>query len=474
MNKVLPLLKDDSFNGIRELSILIKVSQSIISTLDFQEVLQIISNGMSELLDIESAAIYLLENEKDLLLGATTPALDPNMPFALRKAVLNEHPHIEKAILSREPVIVTDTKEAKLSQKERDVVDMRSLRSLLYLPFVQKSKVLGVLILGTCNKIRPFSDQEVELGQTVANQLSIAIQNSKFHSDLENYKDNLERLVAERTNDLETLNEELKSMNEELNLKNELVSRQKEELQISLNELQAAQVKLIQSEKMASLGVLTSGVAHEINNPLNFIMGAHHGLEVFFNTKAPEHKESVSVLLEGLKAGVDRASKIVQGLNLFSRDNTAYNEQCSINLIIDNCLVMLQNQYKNNIQIEKSYEDGELVVPGNVGKLHQAFLNILVNSIQAIEDSGIIKIVTRKDGDAAFISIQDNGCGIPSENLSKITDPFFTTKEPQRGTGLGLSITYGVIRDHGGQLDFESKLNSGTTARIVLPGKFQL
>jgi C4-dicarboxylate-specific signal transduction histidine kinase len=440
--------QNNSSQSIRELRIIIKIGQNLISTLDYNKVLQIISDGMSELLEIETAAIYTIEEKQELLLGATTPPLDPQMPYNFRKAIVADHPNIQKVIFTRKPLFIADTKTAQLSPSEKTVVEVRNLRSLLFLPFIQEDKILGVLILGTCNKSRTYTDHEIELGQMVANQLSIAIHNSRLLVDLENYKNNLEKLVAERTQEIEATNEELKT---------------------TLNNLKSLQVKLIQSEKMASLGVLTAGIAHEINNPLNFIMGAYQGLENFFNDTAPEHKDRVSVLLKSLETGVERASGIVQGLNQFSRNSETIQEDCYIHSIIDNCLLMLLNQFKDKIRIEKFYADDSIVVKGNVGRIHQVFTNVLTNSIQSIENKGLISITTLNNKDVVLISISDTGCGIKQEYLKKITDPFFTTKKPNEGTGLGLSIAYNIIQDHNGQLEFKSEIDKGTTVTITLP-----
>jgi len=254
-----------------------------------------------------------------------------------------------------------------------------------------------------------------------------------------------------------------------LSLKNRIIGFQKNEIENNLNKLKEAQNKLVQSEKMASLGVLTAGVAHEINNPLNFINGAYLGLNSFFTKKVPQYKEEVSVLLNGLQTGVERASEIVKGLNHFSRDSKSYNEECSLHKIIDNCLLMLKNKYRYSILIDKQYEQNEIKLIGNEGKLHQVFINILSNSIQAIEKNGVISITTTKNKNNISITIKDNGCGIKHENISKILDPFFTTKAPGEGTGLGLSIAYNIINEHHGDIEFESELNKGTTVKITLP-----
>jgi signal transduction histidine kinase len=130
---------------------------------------------------------------------------------------------------------------------------------------------------------------------------------------------------------------------------------------------------------------------------------------------------------------------------------------------------MLNNQLKDRIEVQKKFTNEAFKVYGNVGKLHQVFINILSNSIQAIDKNGSISISTYKQKKTIVIEIVDSGSGISKENLSKITDPFFTTKDPGKGTGLGLSIAYSIIQDHKGTIEFQSEINSGTTVIISLP-----
>lgn len=459
--------------SFRELNILIRISQDIISTLEFEKVLQIISDGMSELLEIETAAIYVLENQNELLLGATTPALPPEMPIVLRRASLGDHPHIQKTINEAKPIRIADTARAKLSPAERSVAEMRNLKSILYFPFIQKGEVLGVLILGTCNKSRLYSEHEITLGQTIANQFSVALQNARLHEDLKNHKENLEKLVQEKTHDLNAAIEELKTANGELFDKNEIIISQNNELKSTLQHLKDTQTQLLQAEKMAYLGTLTSGVTHEIKNPLNFIMGSYLGLEKHFKSYPANYNQEVEVLLNSILSGVERISAIVNSLNQFSQKHHGLNELCSVHSLIDNCLLMLSNKLSDSIEIRKDYTNEKCRVMGNAANLNHALINILTNAIQAIEQNGQISIQTRvlKTQKKIRIEISDTGKGISPDILGRITEPFFTTREPGKGTGLGLSISYRIIEEHQGTLSFESELGKGTLVRIELPAQ---
>lgn len=243
---------------------------------------------------------------------------------------------------------------------------------------------------------------------------------------------------------------------------------QNDELKQTLHNLKFAQSQLIHSEKMASLGILTAGVAHELNNPLNYILGGYIAIKEHLNQDNIS-KNEIKEYLNWIKSGSDRATYIVKSLNLFSSSSQEMYDKCDLHLIIEDCLLMLKNKCGEKIKISKDFTTSSVTVSGNNGKLHQVILSLLFNAIEAIDKTGKIDIRTTTKDEEIMISIEDNGCGIPEENLNKVLDPFFTTKPPGEGAGLGLSITNSIIQEHNGTFLFTSEVNKGTTVRIYLP-----
>lgn len=288
--------------------------------------------------------------------------------------------------------------------------------------------------------------------------LTTTVDISKLKSterELENYRNHLEQLVIERTNKLDATVKAL--------------SKQKEELQLAMDALSTAQTKLVEAEKMAALGVLSAGIAHEINNPLNFIQGGALGIQNYIEEFVSEHKGEIAPYMEAIQIGVNRASDIVSSLSHYCRSDELPLAKCDIHQIIDNCLVMLQSDIKNRITVIKNFATALPFIYGNEGQLHQVFLNIISNATQAIDNVGQINIATTLTDKNVQIEIADNGNGIAAEDISRIFDPFFTTKAPGKGTGLGLSIAFRVVREHQGTIKYESAVGHGTKAIIELP-----
>jgi len=288
-------------------------------------------------------------------------------------------------------------------------------------------------------------------------------------ANLKRRKAELEQLVEQKTIEVIQKNEALQSLNEELTSTNEEIHAQRDALEEALNNLKQAQKRIVHSEKMASLGVLAAGLAHEINNPLNFIKGGVVGIEEYLKDNILEHYKELQPLIEVINVGVSRAAIIVKSLNHFNRSNDTTFARADIHSIIDDCLIILHNKLKYKVEVVKDYTDKPHRLVCNVGRLHQAILHILTNSEQAIAQKGKITISTHILNDHLKLTISDTGHGIHAANLKKVLDPFFTTKEPGKGSGLGLTITYTIIQEHGGTIEIDSVHDSGTSVTIQIP-----
>lgn len=263
-------------------------------------------------------------------------------------------------------------------------------------------------------------------------------------------------------------NSQLTELNNQIQNRNIEIKSQRDHLNDALDELEKTQEQLVRSEKMAALGVLSAGIGHEINNPLNYIKGGLEQLnnQLSLEAKAPDYQDLTGMINEG----VDRISRIVKSLSHFSRINISYDEHCRIHDILENCLIILENKLKDRIKITRDYMASPAIIIGNEGTLHQVFLNLLANAQQAINEEGEIIISTRNSGPFVEICIRDSGEGILEEHKSRIGDPFFTTKEPGQGTGLGLYITYDLVKAHKGTIHFKSTLGEGTEFSVKLLG----
>lgn len=285
---------------------------------------------------------------------------------------------------------------------------------------------------------------------------------------------------------------ELENLN--LSLERQIADRTAQ-LQDTLITLQSAQTQLVQSQKMASLGQLVAGIAHEINNPVGAIYANMPPLEAYIDdikstvelaqscvSEADAQKlsahmaqidytfvtEDLTKLLDSQKQAANRIRNIVLALRNFSRLDQGEVKTVLLEEGLDSTLQMLYHNYKDRITIKKDYALNDMV-ECYAGELNQVFMNILANAIQAIPDKGSIFITTAKLNDQALITIADTGIGMSDEVRKKIFDPFFTTKDVGEGTGLGLSISYGIIEKHQGTLTVESELNRGTRFIIAIP-----
>ena len=303
----------------------------------------------------------------------------------------------------------------------QELADQLEVTTALVVPLTGENGIIGAI--SAFRRGRPYQSYDAQLLTIFANQVSIAIENAKTYAALEN----------------------------------------------RLEELKRTQAQLIQSEKMAALGQLVSGVAHELNNPLTSILGF---AEILANLSGLD--AAIKRDLDRIYQEADRSRRIIQNLLHFARQEKPSRTPADINEVLNRTLAVLEYQLRvKNIAVVKNLDPGLPITAIDVQQFEQIFLNIIINAEQAIQETGSegeITVATQLGpSDKIIISFRDNGPGIAPEHLPKIFEPFFTTKEVGKGTGLGLSLSYGIVKQHEGKIRVESKPGQGACFRIELP-----
>jgi signal transduction histidine kinase len=303
-------------------------------------------------------------------------------------------------------------------------------------------------------------------------------------------------LTVERALERQTLMRNARQYKLDLEMRNNELVRSK-------TQLERLQTQIIHSEKMASLGQLAAGVAHELNNPVGFIYGNLDFLNEYagglkklldYYDEAeltetivagadsikreidyPASVEDLSSIIGDCREGAERIRDIVQNLRTFSRLDEADFKKTDIHEGIDSTIRLLSRYFStDNIRLVRNY--GELPpIDSFSGQLNQVWMNLLVNAAQAVgANGGEVRIRTRADGEFVKITVSDTGCGIAPEHLNRIFDPFYTTKSVGEGTGLGLSISFGIVERHGGTISISTVLGTGTAFTVALPVNIKL
>ena len=328
----------------------------------------------------------------------------------------------------------------------------------------------------------------------------------KAEEDLLAANDQLENRVMERTADLEEVNiclekslAKAQQLSSTLEIRNGEIENKNGELETAYDELKAAQSKMLHQEKMASIGQLAAGVAHEINNPMGFVGSNLRSLSKYVErlighidlqcqlllpladptvreqlkiarkeTKLDYIIEDTADMIDESLDGVERVREIVKNLKSFSRIDTKSIVPSNINDCLDSTINIIWNEVKYKAELLKEYGCLPLV-NCHAQQLNQVFLNLIVNASDALVDKGLITVKTWSDESYVFVSVSDNGEGIPLELQNRIFEPFFTTKDVGKGTGLGMSIAYDIIKNHTGEINVESEPGIGTTFTVKLP-----
>lgn len=378
-----------------------------------------------------------------------------------------------------------------------DVTERTSLFRTFILRVVSFSLLISVAlfvfafnILGRAGKqLNTSTTQLLEQSQHLErsnSQLTEEIlEREKAQQQLLEFSDYLEERVSDRTMELAEKNREIETS--------------RKSLEAAYHELKEQQATILHQDKMACIGQLAAGIAHDINNPIGFIS---HNLNIFDRylqrlnqffalqldliqrrgdneliaaCQKGRHDFQIDTMLTELPAmlaecrdGTTRVSQTVESLRIFSRQEVPLHELTDLHHCIDSTLAIIRHELREKVRIVKNYGDLPLRYC-YASQINQVFLNLFINAIQAIEDGGTIRINTWTEDEYIYIAVNDSGCGIPAEKIEKIFEPFYTTKEIGVGTGLGLSIVYEIVTRHQGRVDVASKVGIGTTFTLILP-----
>lgn len=410
-----------------------------------------------------SSCIALIEKDKHhlhIVMGVGHPANFIGSTVKLGEGIMGWVAQQGSPLLLNGDV-VNDIRFGNLVEKSRRP------RSAMCWPLKVDDNVIGVLSINRDTDMSPFTEQDLEQGGMMINIISVVIDNIRLH--------------AERQSQMEAL----KTANTHLEKINQ--------------KLQDVQQQVLHADKMASIGQLAAGVAHEINNPVGYINSnvgtlRKYVLDLFRLLGAYEQIESEisGPLLDGIRAlkqelelnylkedthdliketqeGITRVKQIVQDLKDFSHVGEAEWQWADLHTGIDSTLNIVHNELKYKADVIKEYGDLP-AVECIASQLNQVFMNILVNAAHAIEDHGTITIRTGTDGKGwVYVALTDTGKGIALEHKERIFDPLFTTKAVGEGTGLGLSLSYSIVNKHGGHIEIDSQVGQGSTFTVWLP-----
>ncbi|MBP0017671.1 MAG: GAF domain-containing protein [Cyanobacteria bacterium SBLK] len=449
---------------------LVNTIDKIRRSLDIETIFETTTREALQLLESERTVIYHFNPDwsgqivAEALAGGWTPLMKDRAFIAdsvLQETQGGRYRH-------NQTTVIDDIYESNYSTCHIQLLERLEAKACIIVPILQGETLWGLLATYQNSKPRHWQEYEVDLLVQIGSQLGIALQQAELLKTTQTQADELSR---------------------------------------TLKELQQTQTQLIQSEKMVGLGQLVAGIAHEINNPVNFIFGNLVHVEGYAldlidlidsyrkanpipNEEVREKiddidldfvREDLPKIIESMRMGSDRIRKIVLSLRTFSRLDEAEIKAVDIHEGLESTLLILQHRWKSlgdrdALELVKDYGNIPLV-ECYPAPLNQVFMSLLTNALDAIEEryareslTPRIGIRTAREGDRVQIEIADNGNGIPEEMQSRIFDPFFTTKKVGKGTGLGLAISYQVIVEkHGGQLEYSSQVGQGTQFRISIP-----
>lgn len=396
---------------LKALLALYESSKAIFSTIRMEELFPMVMDLLPTVLGADEGSLMLLTEEKKLKIVASrglSEKVREEVHLKLGERVAG------KIALSRQPMLLVNGLEKYPEFK--DIQSNPRIKSSIVCPLLYQGKLLGILNVNRIHSQNDFTVVDLHSASIFTSQVAMAIQNAKLY----------------------------------------------ESLRQAFKKLQTTQNQLVQSEKLASVGQLVAGVAHELNNPLTSVIG-YSQLAIESDINLKDIRNHLTVILEQAQ----RCSKIVKELLLFSRPHKPdFQWMNPFDLIEQSLTGMKLELEKRNIEVTTCYAPESVVIPGDIHLLKQVITNILTNAFQALEEvrhPRKLEIIARSEDKKIQIYFKDNGPGINGKDIHKIFDPFFSTKGVGKGTGLGLSLCYGIMKEHGGNIFVKSERGNGTT-----------
>lgn len=409
------------------LELLLKAGQEMTSTLDLDKIFKKAIEFAIQMQQLKTGSIYLLK-ENNLILQSAIPALHKNFPNHLRIAALKDHPHIRKAIVTRLPVILKDTKKEKMTDAEKQISEIKGLRSIIYVPILWSEEVLGVIILGSIGQTIEFTESEIDLYKTLAVQIALTLENSKLYQKIKIQADELEKRVELRTKELEKSNKELEAF--------------------------------------------AYSVSHDLRAPLRAINGFTRILtEEYVDNMNAEARRLAAVIQENTY----KMGQLIDDLLSFSRLGRTNMSYTTINM--KKMALALYNETatqreKNKIQL--TIDDIPLVF-GDSNMMKLVWSNLISNAIKfsSFKRQPVIKIGAQKKDNSIIYWIEDNGAGFNMKYKDKLFGVFQRLHSEQKfkGTGVGLALVQRIVERHGGTVWGEGKINRGARLSFSLPAQ---
>ena len=402
-------------------------NSGLMETLDIQEILRLVLEGVTKNIGFDRARLYLINEKKNLLECKMAVGIDEERIKGITLPLDPEDSVVGRSIFEKQPFIIPD---ASTDQRVNPILKEKfNLHSLLVIPLMAKEKALGAIAADFVDPNKNITKEALESVMVFAQQAGLAIHNAFMYQELKTFSQQMEEKIQKTTADL-----------------------------------RKTEAQLIRSEKLAALGQLAAGIAHEIRNPLTSINILIHSLTKNFPSE-DSHREDLNVIEEE----IDRINEILDRFLRFAKPAPPLLERTEVASIFEETLQLIRPRMeKQRVHVQKEFQDLPMILMDRE-QIKQVALNLLLNAVQAMPRGGTLTLrgQNSKDGQWITISIQDSGVGIPDEDMNKLFDPFFSTKEG--GIGLGLSIAHRIIDQHHGKIEVESDPGKGTLFTIWLP-----